>query len=336
MSARFVLARFVHLLVVTFVIAVTVFVVMRLTPGDPVALLMGQDESVTQADIARKRTALGLDDPMPVQLARFFGGLATGDMGVSLVTGRTVQAMLVERLPATIELAIAAMLVSFAIGIPVGVVAALRHNSLVDRLIMSLNFIGLSMPSFWQGIMLILVFSVTLGWFPSLGRIAYDLAPTRVTGFMVLDSLLSLNAEALWSALRHLALPALTAGTAYSAIIARVVRSSMLEVLRQDYVRTAWAKGLRPPRIILGHALRNAMIPMLTVAGLEAGSLLSGSVVLETVFSWPGLGRLVVDAIHGRDYMLVQSTVVVLCVMYVVVSFVVDIAYSLVDPRIRW
>ena len=336
MSIAFLVHRMLQLVVVTFVIALTVFVVLRLTPGDPVDMMMGRDDAVTQADIDRKRRALGLDRPMHVQFASFVGGLVTGDLGTSLVLERPVSGLLWERLPATIELAVAAMLVSFIIGIPVGVVAALRQNSLLDRVIMGLNFIGLSMPSFWQGIMLILLFSVTLGWLPSLGRIAYDLVPVRITGLYTLDALLSWNLPALQNALAHLFLPALTAGTAYAAIIARVVRSSMLEVLRQDFIRTAWSKGLRPRRIVLGHALRNALIPMITIGGLEAGSLLSGSVVIETVFSWPGLGRLIVMSIQGRDYALVQGAVVLLCVLYVAISLIVDIAYSLVDPRVRW
>lgn len=336
MSFEFVLKRFVQLVILVFVIALTVFAVLRLTPGDPVAMMMGQEEGVTQADIERKRQALGLDDPLPQQFGRFIKGLVTGDLGVSLATNRPVSAMLTERFPATLELTLVAMLVSFALGLPIGVLAAVRQNSLLDRLTMGVNFVGLSLPSFWQGIMLILFFSVTLGWLPSLGRISYEHRPEHITGLLTIDALLTLNAEAFVDALKHLILPAITAGTAYSAVIARVVRSSMLEVLKQDYVRTAKSKGLKFSRIIYVHALRNAMIPMITVAGLEAGSLLSGSVVLETVFSWPGLGRLLVDGIYARDYSLVQSTVIVLCVMYVLISFFVDLLYSVIDPRIRW
>lgn len=336
MSFEFLLRRTLHLLVVVAVIAATVFVVIRLTPGDPVAMMMGQDDSVTAASIERKRQALGLDAPWHVQFGRFFRGLVTGDLGTSLVTGRPVNQLVGERLPATLELTIAAMLVSLGLGIPIGVIAALRQNSLVDRLSMAVNFISLSMPTFWQGIMLILIFSVMLGWLPSMARITYEYVPVRISGLYTLDALLTLDFAAFWNALRHLALPAITAGTAYAAMIARVVRSSMLEVLRQDYVRTAWAKGLRPSRIVLRHALRNALIPVITIAGLEVGALLSGSVVLETVFSWPGLGRLLIDGINGRDYVVVQGTVIVLCIMFVSVSFVVDVLYSMVDPRIRW
>jgi len=336
MSFEFVFKRFVQLVILIFVIAVTVFAVLRLTPGDPVAVMMGQEEGVTRADIELKRKALGLDQPLHVQFGRFISGLVTGDLGTSLATNRPVRELLNERFPATLELTIMAMLVSFALGVPIGVIAAVRQNSLADRAIMGVNFLGLSMPSFWQGIMLILLFSVTLGWLPSLGRIDYDLTPVRVTGLMNVDALLAGNLASFVDALKHLALPAITAGTAYSAVIARVVRSSMLEVLAQDYIRTAKSKGLRYGRIIYVHALRNAMIPMITVAGLEAGSLLSGSVVLETVFSWPGLGRLLVDGIYARDYPLVQSTVILLCVMYVLISFFVDLFYSVIDPRIRW
>lgn len=336
MSFAFVLKRFLQLVVLILVIAVTVFAVLRLTPGDPVSVMMGQDEGVTMADIERKRQALGLDQPLPVQFRQFISGLVTGNLGTSLASNRPVRELLAERFPATLELTLVAMLVSFLIGVPIGIIAAVRQNSPADRLIMGVNFIGLSMPSFWQGIMLILFFSVTLGWLPSLGRIDYDLTPPRITSLMTIDALLAGSMASFANALKHLALPALTAGTAYSAVIARVVRSSMLEVLQQDYIRTAKSKGLRFSRIVYVHALRNALIPMITVAGLEAGSLLSGSVVLETVFSWPGLGRLLVDAIYARDYPLVQSTVIVLCVMYVLISFFVDLFYSVIDPRIRW
>lgn len=336
MPFGFVVNRFIQLVILVFVIALTVFAVLRLTPGDPVAMMMGQDEGVTQADIQRKRMALGLGAPLPVQFGRFISGLVTGDLGNSLTTNQPVHQMISARFPATLELTLAAMLVSLSLGVLIGVIAAIKQNSFVDRLIMGVNFLGLSLPSFWQGIMLILFFSVTLGLLPSLGRISYETTPVRITGLMTLDSIFTLNWAALADALRHLILPALTAGTAYSAVIARVVRSSMLEVLQQDYIRTARSKGLRFSRIIYVHALRNAMIPMVTVAGLEAGSLLSGSVVLETVFSWPGLGRLLVDGIYARDYTLVQGAVIVLCVMYVLISFFVDLLYSVIDPRIRW
>jgi peptide/nickel transport system permease protein len=336
MSVEFLVKRLVQLLVLAFVIAATVFVLMRLTPGDPVALMMGQDFGVTQADIDRKREALGLDDPLLVQFGRFMGGLVTGDLGRSIVSDRPVRELLLERFPATLELTLVAMVLSFGIGVPVGVIAAVKHNSLFDRLIMGINFLGLSTPSFWQGIMLILLFSVTLGWLPSLGRTTYGFVPDHVTGLHVLDSLITGNWEALKYSVRHLVLPAITAGTSYSAIVARVVRSSLLEIMRQDYIRTGLSKGLPFWRVVRVHALRNALIPMVTVAGLEAGSLLSGSVVLETVFSWPGLGRLLVDGIYARDYALVQSTVIALCVMFVMLSFVVDVIYSLIDPRIKW
>lgn len=336
MSFEFLLRRLFQLAVLVLVIAASVFGLMRLTPGDPVAMMMGQEEGVTAADIERKRQALGLSDPLHVQFSRFITGLVTGDLGRSIVSDRPVRTMLAERFPATLELTIVAMLISFGIGVPAGVIAAVKQNSLFDRLVMAVNFVGLSLPSFWQGIMLILLFSVTLGVLPSFGRITYGFSPEHITGLLVLDSILTLDWPALKQSLRHLILPAVTAGTAYSAIVARVVRSSMLEILKQDFIRTAKSKGLRDLRVVRVHALRNALIPMVTVAGLEAGSLLSGSVVLETVFSWPGLGRLLVDGIYARDYALVQSTVIVLCVMFVALSFLVDVVYSLIDPRIRW
>lgn len=336
MSIEFLVKRLVQLVVLMFIIAATVFVLMRLTPGDPVSMMMGQDEGVTLADIKRKRDALGLNDPLPAQFFKFIGGLATGDLGRSLVNPQSVRSLLSQSFVATLELTLFAMVISIVIGLALGVIAAIYRNSILDRLLMAVNFVGLATPTFWQGIMLILIFSVSLGLLPSLGRISYSLQPDKITGLLTLDALLTLNWPALKDALRHLVLPAATAGTAYSAIIARIVRSSMLEVLRQDYIRTAVSKGLSKNRVIWVHALRNALIPMVTIVGLEAGALLSGSVVLESVFSWPGLGRLLVNGIYARDYALVQSTVVVLCIMYVTVSFLVDIVYSLVDPRIRW
>lgn len=336
MSPEYIAKSFMQLVVVAVVIAVTVFVVLRITPGDPVALMMGNDEGVTAESIEHKRAALGLDRPLHVQFGDFAKGLVTGDLGTSLVAGRPVSRLLAERFPATLELTIAAMALSLFLGISIGIIAALKQNSFMDRVLMAVNFVGLSMPVFWQGIMLILIFSVSLNWFPSMARITYEFTPSRITGLHVLDSMLTLDGPAFANALRHLALPAITAGTAYGAIVARVVRSSMLEVLRQDYVRTAKSKGLKQGSIVLRHAFRNALIPVITIAGLEAGSLLSGSVVLETVFSWPGLGRLLIDGIYGRDYPVVQITVIVLCIMYVTISFVVDILYSVADPRIRW
>jgi ABC-type dipeptide/oligopeptide/nickel transport system permease component len=331
----FLLSRLGHTLVVAVLMALTVFIVMRLTPGDPVELML-RGEQVRREDIERTRREMGLDQPFHVQLLTYVSGAVRGDLGVSLVNGRPVTELVAERLPATIELALAAMLLSFAVGVPVGVVAALRPGSGLDRMVMTTNFLGISIPPFWLGILLIMLFSVQLGVLPSLGRITYEYQPTEITGLLVVDSLLTLNLPSLGRALAHLALPAVTLGAAYSAVIARVLRSSMIEVLRQDYMRTARSKGLRDRTLLFRHALRNALIPTITVAGLEAAALIGGNVVIETVFSWPGLGTLIVKGIFARDYPVVQTGVIVYALVFTLISLIVDLSYSVVDPRIRW
>jgi peptide/nickel transport system permease protein len=335
-ALSFLLARLGHTLVVAALIALTVFVVLRLMPGDPVELMLGRGENVSRAEIERTRREMGLDRPFHVQLLTYAQGAARGDLGTSVVNGQPVLGLIAERFPATLELALAAMLLSFAVGIPVGVIAALRPASALDRLLMAVNFVGISIPPFWLGIMLITLFSVQAGLLPSLGRITYEYEPTHVTGLLVVDSLLALDLPALGRSLAHLALPAITLGAAYSAVIARVLRSSMVEILREDYVRTARSKGLRERTVLFRHALRNALIPTITVAGLEAASLIGGNVVVETVFSWPGLGSLIVKGIFARDYAVVQSGVIVYALVFTMISLIVDLSYSMVDPRVRW
>ncbi len=336
MPVSFLARRLLHAAVVAALISLTVFVVLRLTPGDPVELMLTTGENVSKADIARTRHELGLDEPLWVQLGTYLQGAAHGDLGASVVNGRPVTQLMGERFPATLELALAAIALSFAVGIPVGVLAAVHQRSWVDRLVMSVNFLGISMPPFWLGILLIAIFSVQTGLLPSLGRIDYADQPTQITGLLVLDSLLTLNGTALLRALQHLVLPAIALSAAYYAVIARMLRSSMIEVLRQDYVRTARSKGLRDRAVLYGHALRNALIPTITVAGLEAASLIGGNVVVETVFSWPGLGSLIVRGIFARDYAVVQSGVIVYALVFALISLLVDLSYAVVDPRVRW
>jgi ABC-type dipeptide/oligopeptide/nickel transport system permease component len=336
MSAAFLVRRAVQLVLVAVFITITIFVVMRFAPGDPVDLMLRGAESVTRADMDRMRAELGLDQPVHVQLTRYLRRLATGDLGDSIVLKRPVAALILERLPATVEMALGAMLVSFAIGIPVGVVAAARRHTVTDRLAMGLNFLGISTPGFWLAIVLIMVFSVHFKLLPSIGRIEYDLQPARITGLLVLDSLLTLDLPALRNSLAHLILPSITLGASYSAIIARVLRSSMVEVLNQEYIRVARSKGLAEARVLRHHALRNALLPTVTIAGLEAGALLSGNVVIETVFAWPGLGQLIVSGIFARDYPVVQSGVIFYALLFVGINFLLDALYAALDPRIRW
>jgi peptide/nickel transport system permease protein len=335
-ALSFLLARLGHTLVVAVLITLTVFVVLRLTPGDPVELMLTRGENVSRQDIERTRREMGLDQPFHVQLLTYARGVARADLGASIVNGRPVLELIAERFPATLELALAAMLLSFAVGIPVGVVAALRPGSALDRSVMAANFLGISVPPFWLGIVLIMLFSVQAGLLPSLGRITYEYQPAHVTGLLVVDSLLTLDLPALGRSLAHLALPAITLGAAYSAVIARVLRSSMIEILRQDYMRTARSKGLPERTLLVRHALRNALIPTITVAGLEAAALIGGNVVIETVFSWPGLGSLIVKGIFARDYPVVQSGVIVYALVFTLISLIVDLSYSVVDPRVRW
>jgi len=312
------------------------FVILRISPGDPVDMMLKGQEDITQEDINRMTEQLGLDQPFYIQLYEFARGVIKGDLGYSFYMKRPVWDLIKERMPATLELALFAMLLSFAVGIPIGIIAAVRHNSLWDRLIMGANFMGISMPSFWFGILLIMVFSVYLEVLPTMGRSVYGQYPTHITGLLTIDAVLTLNGKAFVTALRHLILPSLALGMAYSAIISRILRSSMLEILNQEYINVARSKGLSNARVVLRHALRNALIPMITVAGLEAGSVISGNIVIETVFSWPGLGSLIIGSIFARDYPVVQAGVIFFALVFVLINLLVDLAYTLVDPRIRW
>ncbi len=336
MSVRYLIKRFIYLFGIVMFITLFTFVILRISPGDPVDLMLRGEEEVTQEDIDRMTEQLGLDKPITTQLYIFASGVVKGDLGDSFYMKRPVWDLIKERFPASVELALFAMFISFGIGVPIGIIAAVKHNSLLDRFIMGVNFLGISMPSFWFGILLMLLFSVHLGMLPTMGRSVYGMYPTNITGLLIVDSILTFNGPALVTALRHLILPGLSLGMAYSAIIARILRSSMLEVLSQDYINVARSKGLKQSRVVLRHALRNALIPMITVAGLEAGSLLGGNIVIETVFSWPGLGSLIRGAIFARDYPVVQAGVIFFALVFVIINLIVDIAYTLVDPRIRW
>lgn len=316
-------------------VAVIVFFFMRLTPGDPVDIMMGQGGAVSAGELERLRSEFNLDKPLHEQLALFLLDLARGDMGNSFTRQRPVAQLIAERLPATIELALGALLFGLLVAFPIGILSAVRQNSLTDRLSMAGAFLGISMPPFWLGILLILIFSVHLKWLPVQGRIGSDVHLTAVTGFYVLDSILTGNREALVSSLRHLVLPSITLGAAVAAIVARVLRSSMLECLRSDYVKLARAKGASEFSTVAKHALRNALIPTVTVVGLQVGVLLGGNMIVEAVFGWPGLGRLVVDAIFARDFPLVQGAVMVYAFTFVAANLVVDVLYTYLNPKIE-
>lgn len=329
------LLRRAGLVVPTFLgITLLVFSLIHMIPGNAVEALSGE-RGMDPARYARLLHEFGLDQPLYVQYLAYLGKLLKGDMGFSIITHEPVLREFLTLFPATLELSFCAMLLALSIGLPAGILAALKRNTFLDYSVMGVSLTGYSMPIFWWALLLILLFSVTLGWTPVSGRIdiLFDLPP--VTGFMLIDSLLSGEPGAFKSALSHLILPAIALGTIPLAVIARMTRSAMLEVLREDYVRTARAKGLSRLRVIGIHALRNALIPVITVIGLQVGTLLAGAILTETIFSWPGIGKWLVEAIHRRDYPVVQGGILLSASIIILVNLVVDVLYGVINPRIR-
>lgn len=315
-------------------VSVVAFALIRLVPGDPVEIMVGE-RRLDPAAHAALMQQLGLDQPLHVQYLRYVGQLLQGDLGNSLVTREPVAAEFKLLFPATLELAGAALLLALAVGLALGLAAALKRGSWFDQAVMALATVGNSMPVFWWGLTLIMLFSVGLEWTPVSGRIGIEFDVDPVTGFMLIDSAVSADDGAFTSAALHLVLPALVLGTIPMAVIARMTRSAMLEVLREDYMRTARAKGLAPARVVLHHGLRNALIPVLTVLGLQVGSLLGGAVLTETIFSWPGIGKWLIDAIARRDYPVVQAGILVSALTFIAVNLIVDVLYGVVNPRLR-
>jgi len=301
----FITHRLAGALLVVFGVVSIVFLLIHLIPGDPVEIMLGEAASV--ADREALRAALGLDQPLARQFMTYLEGLLRLDLGNSYHSHRPVFELVLERLPATLVLAGMALLITLVMAVPLGIVAAVRRDSLWDSGAMGFSMLGVSVPNFWLGPLLILVFSLWLGWFPVSGRESFG----------------------------SVVLPAITLGTGLAAVLSRMVRSSMLEVLGEDYMRTARAKGLAPSRIILHHGLRNALLPVITLLGLQLGALLAGAVITETVFSWPGVGLLTIEAIQSRDYPVVQACVLLISISYVLINLLTDIAYAWVDPRIR-
>jgi peptide/nickel transport system permease protein len=329
-----VLERILATIPIMFGVAIVVFLFIRLTPGDPVDIMLGDSGTVTTGEMEQLRSEFHLDEPLHIQLWLFLKDAVRGDLGYSYVLKLPVTTLIAERLPATIELALGALFFSLIVAFPIGILSAVRQNSLVDRLSMGGSFLGISMPGFWLGIVLILFFSVRLGWLPVQGRIDFDAQLQEVTGFYVLDSIITRNKEALVSSLKHLVLPSIALGAAVTAIVARVLRSSMLETLRSDYVTLARSKGASETSVVMKHALRNALIPTVTVVGLQVGILLGGNMIIETVFSWPGLGSMVVDAIFNRDFPLVQGSVMIYAFIFVMANLIVDLLYTYLNPKI--
>ncbi|HEX5077988.1 MAG TPA: ABC transporter permease subunit [Geminicoccaceae bacterium] len=331
---RFVFQRL-AILIPTFIgVTIVAFGLIRLIPGDPVLLLAGE-RGLDPARHAQLMAEFGLDAPLWQQYLRYLGGVLQGDLGHSIVTRQPVLREFMALFPATVELSVCALLLAVAIGLPAGVVAGVRRGSLFDHGLMGISLTGFSMPIFWWGLLLIILFSGILQWTPVSGRISLLYFFPPVTGFMLVDSLLSGQEGAFRSAASHLVLPAIVLATVPLAIIARQTRSAMLEVLGEDYVRTARAKGLPPSRVIGLHALRNALIPVVTVIGLQVGLLFSGAILTETIFSWPGIGKWLVDSIYRRDYPSVQGGIVLIASVVMLVNLVVDLLYGLINPRIR-
>jgi peptide/nickel transport system permease protein len=311
-----------------------VFLLIQSAPGDPADLLLS-DEATTE-DVAEARKRWGLDQPIYVQYWRFFINAIQGDLGMSFRYADPVTLMIGERLPATIELAVASILIAIVFGVPLGVWAGAKPNSWADNFGSFFGFFGISMPNFWFGIMMILIVSGFLNLLPSAGRNTYGVAGEVITGFYILDSLIVGNWAAAWDGVKHIIMPAVALGTNMMGILMRVTRSSVLEVMHEDYVRTARAKGLNERDVLWRHVLRNALVPIITVVGLELGTLLSGSIIVETVFSWPGAGSLLIAAIQARDYPLITGTVLTYTIAFVVINLVVDLLYAAIDPRIRF
>lgn len=329
------LLKRVALLIPTFIgITIVAFSFVRILPGDPV-LLMAGERGLTDERYEKLFKEFGYDRPIWEQYFDYLSDLLRGDLGNSLVTKQPVLTEFFTLFPATVELSICALIIATCIGIPAGIIAAQKRGSFLDQTIMGTALVGYSMPIFWWGLLLIILFSGVLGWTPVSGRISLVYYFPDTTGFMLIDSLLSGQKGAFASALSHLILPSIVLATIPLAVFARQTRSAMLEVLSEDYVRTARAKGLSEPRVVGLHALRNAMIPVITVIGLSVGTLLAGAILTETIFSWPGIGKWMIDSISRRDYPVVQSGLLLIAAIVMIVNLLVDLTYGLINPRIR-
>ena len=331
---RFVVRRLLLLVPILIGLSLLVFLWIRALPGGPAQALLG--ERATEASVRQIERQYGLDRPMHEQYLAYLRTVGRADFGTSITSRRPVTDELRERFPATIELALAAMLFSIVLGIPLGFVAAKRHGGVLDNASLVASLIGISIPIFFLAILLKYVFAVKLGLLPTVGRLSVLIDLERRTNFYVLDSIISLNWEAFVDALKHLVLPAMALGTIPLAVVARITRAAVLDVLNEDYVRTAHAKGLGPRIVDVRHVLRNAMLPISTIIGLQTGLLLSGAVLTETVSAWPGMGTWLVDAIRARNYPVLQGGILFVSVVFVLVNLLVDISYAIINPRIRY
>jgi peptide/nickel transport system permease protein len=330
---RFVVRRLLLLVPILIGLSILVFLWIRALPGNPATALLG--ERATPEAVAAIEEQYGLNDPIYVQYWKYAQQLFTGDFGVSVISRRPVFEEFLERFPATIELAMAAMLFAIGVGIPLGFLAAKRYGGWVDHASLVVSLLGISIPIFFLAIILKYVFAVKLGWLPTVGRISVLIDLEHPTNFYVLDAIIAGDLEALWDVIKHLILPAIALGSIPLAIIARITRASVLDVQNEDYVRTARAKGVAPGVVDRRHVLRNALLPITTIIGLQTGLLLSGAVLTETVFAWPGIGTWLVEAIEARNYPVLQGGILFVAIVFVLVNLIVDLSYGLLNPRIR-
>jgi peptide/nickel transport system permease protein len=331
---RYIVRRILEAIPVLIGASIAVFMLIHLIPGGPEVALLG--ERASSENVAAIRERLGLDRPLPEQYLIYVGNILRGDLGRSVAGNIPIADELRQRFPATAELSIFALVLAVLIGVPLGVISAVKRGSWVDTGTMLGSLIGVSMPIFWLGLLLLWFFGVELKLLPFIGRLSPNVTIENITGLYTLDAILTGNWSALGDAFKHLILPSVTLSTIPIAIIARITRSAMLEVLNMDYIRTARAKGLREGSVIRRHALRNALLPVVTVIGLQLGSLLAGAVLTETIFAWPGIGRWLFNSIQGRDYAIVQSVTLVITFIFVTVNMLVDLSYAWLNPRIRY
>ena len=328
------LKRLLRLVPVLIGISLIVFLMISLTPGDPVQIMLG-DQFVTAEMEQALRKDMGLDLPIYKRFGYFLYNASHGNFGRSFFHRRPVMDVILERLPATIELTLCSMLMAIFVSIPLGVLSAVKKGTVYDRSSVVTAMLGVSMPGFWFGIILIIIFSINLQWLPVSGRSTFSMSVPSVTGMLLIDTLLAGEIGSFIDAVKHLILPTITLGMAMGATLMQVTRASMMEVLRQDYILFAEAKGLKWFRVTFLHALKNALIPTITVAAIQTGQLLGGNMIIETIFGWPGVGSLVVQAIFNRNYPLVQAAVLIYVLIYVIMNFTADILYTVLNPRVR-
>lgn len=331
--ARYLIQRLIWLPIVLWAVCSLTFLALRIVPGNPIETL--QNQVMDKEQLAKVEDVWGLNKPITEQYVNFMSNLLRGDLGLTMSSGVPIRRLIFERMPPTIELALVALVVSTIIGVGAGVISVVVENKFIDYTVRTLSILGLSLPIFWVGIMLIIVFSVNLKLTPTSGRIGVGVDYVTITNFMLFDHIITGNWEALGSYLRHLALPSITIGLTSAGFVARLTRSAMLEVIRSDYIRTARAKGLYQRSVIWKHAMRNAMLPIITLQGLQFGALLGGAVITERVFSYPGMGMWLLDGILERDYAVVQGGIIFVALAYVLMNLLVDTLYHIIDPRLR-